>query len=167
VLAHDVAGELAQPQNAEPIMAAATLATKRLAVALIADAELAAQDGAAVETNMLARLNIVDGIFSSQVGVRLQALSVTVMTAGTQPFTTTDSSLLLEQLRDYRLGTPTQRSAGLSHLMTGRNLDGRTIGIAYIACAQPPAPVFRSPQQPAVRCAGGRARDRPCIRRAA
>jgi hypothetical protein len=132
-LAQDVAGELAQPQSAEPIMAAATLATKRLAVALIADAELATQDGAAVETNMLARLNIVDGIFSSQVGVRLQSLSVTVMTAGTQPFTTTDSSLLLEQLRDYRLGTPTQRSAGLSHLMTGRNLDGRTIGIAYIS----------------------------------
>jgi uncharacterized repeat protein (TIGR01451 family) len=132
VLAHDVAGELAQPQSAEPIMAAATLATKRLAVALIADAELAAQDGAAVETNMLARLNIVDGIFASQVGVRLQSLSATVMTAGTQPFTTTDSSALLEELKTYRFGTPTQRSAGLSHLMTGRNLDGRTIGIAYI-----------------------------------
>lgn len=132
-LAQGVAGELAQPQSAEPIMAAATLATRRLAVALIADAELAVQDGAAVDTNMLARLNIVDGIFGSQVGVRLQALSVTVMSAGTQPFTTTDSSLLLEQLRDYRLGTPTQRSAGLSHLMTGRNLDGRTIGIAYIS----------------------------------
>jgi len=132
-LALDVAGELAQPQSAEAVMAAATLATRRLSVALIADAELAAQDGAAVETNMLARLNIVDGIFSAQVGVRLQSLSVTVMTAGTQPFTTTDSSLLLEQLRDYRLGTPTQRSAGLSHLMTGRNLDGRTIGIAYIS----------------------------------
>jgi hypothetical protein len=114
-------------------MAAATLATKRLAVALIADAELATQDGAAVETNMLARLNIVDGIFSSQVGVRLQSLSVTVMTAGTQPFTTTDSSALLDELKNYRFGSPTQRSAGLSHLMTGRNLDGRTIGIAYIS----------------------------------
>jgi hypothetical protein len=132
-LAQDVAGELALPQSAEPIMAAATLATKRLAVALIADAELASQDGAAVETNMLARLNIVDGIFSSQVGVRLQSLSVTVMTAGTQPFTTTDSSALLDELKSYRFGTPTQRSAGLSHLMTGRNLDGRTIGIAYIS----------------------------------
>lgn len=132
-LARDVAGELALPQSAEPIMAAATLATKRLAVALIADAELATQDGAAVETNMLARLNIVDGIFSSQVGVRLQSLSVTVMTAGTQPFTTTDPSALLDELKTYRFGTPTQRSAGLSHLMTGRNLDGRTIGIAYIS----------------------------------
>ncbi|MBK6673215.1 MAG: hypothetical protein IPG49_06870 [Proteobacteria bacterium] len=132
VLAQDVANELAQPQSAEPIMAAVQLATKRLAVALIADAELATQDGAAVETNMLARLNIVDGIFSAQVGVRLQSLSVTVMTAGSQPFTTTDSSALLDELKNYRFGTSTQRSAGLSHLMTGRNLDGRTIGIAYI-----------------------------------
>src|SRR5512139_348716 len=132
VLAQSVANDLAQPQKAEAIMAAATLATKRLAVALVADAELATQDGAAVETNMLARLNIVDGIFGSQVGVRLQSLSVTVMTAGTQPFTTTDSSALLEELKNYRVATATQRSAGLSHLMTGRNLDGRTIGIAYI-----------------------------------
>jgi Metallo-peptidase family M12/Domain of unknown function DUF11 len=131
-LAQGVAGELAQPQTVEAVTAAATLATKRLAVALIADAELAAQDGAAVDTNMLARLNIVDGIFSNQVGVRLQSLSSTVMTAATQPFTTTDSSALLDELKNYRLGSPTQRSAGLSHLMTGRNLDGRTIGIAYI-----------------------------------
>jgi uncharacterized repeat protein (TIGR01451 family) len=117
VLAHEVANELAQPQSAEPIKAAVQLATKH---------------GTAVESNMLARLNIIDGIFSSQVGVRLQSLSVTVLTAGSQPFTTTDSSVLLDELKNYRFGTPAQRSAGLSHLMTGRNLDGRTIGIAYI-----------------------------------
>jgi hypothetical protein len=99
---------------------------------VIRNAELARQDGAAVETNMLARLNIVDGIFANQVGVRLQTLSVTVMTAGTQPFTTTDSSALLDELKTYRVATAAQRSAGLSHLMTGRNLDGRTIGIAFI-----------------------------------
>jgi hypothetical protein len=136
-MADAVAGELAQPQTAEAVMAAATLATKRLSVALIADAELALQDGAAVETNMLARLNIVDGYFSAQVGVRLQSLSLTVMTAGSQPFTTVDSKALLDELKNYRFGSPTQRSAGLSHLMTGRDLDGtgptgRTIGIAYI-----------------------------------
>jgi uncharacterized repeat protein (TIGR01451 family) len=125
--------ELADPERAEAIMAAATLATKRLSVALIADAELAAQDGAQTDVNMLARLNIVDGIFSSQVGVHLQSSSVTVLTAGNQPFSTTDSSDLLEQLRDYRFGSAQQRAAGLSHLFTGRDLDGRTIGIAYLS----------------------------------
>lgn len=133
VLAQDLEHELSQPQAVEGVMAAVQLATRRLAVALVADAELAVQDGAAVETNMLARLNIVDGIFASQVGVRLQSSSVTVLNAGNQPFTTTDSSALLEELRNYRFGTPVQRSAGLTHLMTGRNLDGRTIGIAYIS----------------------------------
>lgn len=135
VLAQGVADQLSQPQVAEAIMAAATLATRRLAVALIADAELAMQDGPEVETNMLARLNIVDGYFASQVGVRLQSASVTVLSAGTQPFTTTDSKALLDELKNYRFGSPMQRSAGLSHLMTARDLDGptgRTIGIAYI-----------------------------------
>lgn len=124
--------ELSQPVTAQAITAAATLATRRLDVALIADAELAAQDGAQTETNMLARLNIVDGIFSNQVGVHLQSLSVTVLGAGSQPFTQTDASMLLDEVKNYRFGTSTQRAAGLSHLMTGRNLDGRTVGIAYI-----------------------------------
>ena len=44
---------------------------------------------------------------------------------------------LLEELKTYRGGTPHAALRGLSHLMTGRNLDGRTVGIAYIggACA--------------------------------
>jgi hypothetical protein len=131
-LAQGVVAELAQPQMAEALMAAATLATKRLAVALIADAELATIDGAQTDANMLARLNTVDGFIANQIGVHLQSISSTVMTASSQPFTSTDPKLLLDQLSLYRQGSSQQRSAGLSHLFTGRNLDGATIGIAYI-----------------------------------
>jgi uncharacterized repeat protein (TIGR01451 family) len=134
VMAQRIDGELSQPMRAEAIvMAAAVLPTKRLSVALIADAELAAVDGGQTQANLLARLNIVDGIFASQVGVHLQSSSVTVMTAGTQPFNTTVPEDLLTQLSNYRSGSSQQRAAGLSHLFTGRNLDGRTVGIAYIS----------------------------------
>jgi len=134
VMAQRIGGELSQPMRAEAIvMAAAVLPTKRLSVALIADAELAAVDGGQTQANLLARLNIVDGIFASQVGVHLQSSSVTVMTAGTQPFNTTVPEDLLTQLSNYRSGSSQQRAAGLSHLFTGRNLDGRTVGIAYIS----------------------------------
>jgi Metallo-peptidase family M12/Domain of unknown function DUF11 len=114
-----------------PATAAAVLATRRLTVGMVADAELVALDGAATESRMLARLNIVDGIFSSQVGVRIQSGGVTLLTSANQPFTGTDPSTLLNQLRDYRGGTPAQQSSGLSHLFSGRDLDGQTVGIAY------------------------------------
>jgi hypothetical protein len=118
--------------GAEPATAAATLPTRRLSLALVADAELAGLDGTSTETNLLARLNVVDGIFASQVGVRIAAGSTTVLSSGSQPFTSTDPATLLQQLRQYRIGNAVQQAAGLSHLMTGRNLDERTIGIAYI-----------------------------------
>jgi hypothetical protein len=41
----------------------------------------------------------------------------------------TDGSLLLNSLRDYRSGSATQQQAGLSHLMTGRDLDGQTVAL--------------------------------------
>lgn len=134
-MAQRVQAELNQPMRAEAIAMAAVLPTKRLSVALIADTDLANQDGAQTETNMLAQLNIADGIFSGQVGVHLQSASVTVLDATTQPasFNTTDPSTLLSALGNYRSGSQLQRAAGLSHLFTGRNLDGRTVGIAYIS----------------------------------
>ena len=133
-LAERVVEELGEPIRADSITtAAAVLPSKRLSVALIADAELATIDGSQTQANMLARLNVVDGIFASQVGVHLQSSSLTVMTAGSQPFNTTVAEDLLTQLRNYRGGSSEQRAAGLSHLFTGRDLDTRTVGIAYIS----------------------------------
>jgi uncharacterized repeat protein (TIGR01451 family) len=133
-LAERVVEELGQPARAEGITtAAAVLPSKRLSVALIADAELAVIDGSQTQANMLARLNVVDGIFANQVGVHLQSSGLTVMSAGSQPFNTTVAEDLLTQLRNYRSGSSEQRAAGLSHLFTGRNLDGTTVGIAYIS----------------------------------
>jgi uncharacterized repeat protein (TIGR01451 family) len=127
-LADQVSAELQAPATA-----AALAPTRWLSVGLIADAELVVLDGAAATSNMLARLNIVDGIFSSQVGVRIQAGSTTLLEPASQPFSGTDSSTLLDQLRDYRGGSATQQATGLSHLMTGRDLDGQTVGIAFLS----------------------------------
>jgi hypothetical protein len=48
---------------------------------------------------MLARLNIVNGIFSRQVGVLILVTDVLLIPAASDPFTATDSSVLLSQLR--------------------------------------------------------------------
>ena len=81
---------------------------------------------------MLARLNIVEGIFSEQVGLLILATDVRLMPAGADPFTATKGSTLLEQLGAYRSATPEVRARGLAHLMTGKDLDGTTAGIAYV-----------------------------------
>jgi hypothetical protein len=108
--------------------------TRRLSVALVADDLLSEQDGELVEANLLAQLNMVDGLFANQLGVRIAASSVTVFTRHRdEPFSrTTDPSTLLQELATWRAGDEQQRTAGLTHLFTGRNLDGRTVGMAYL-----------------------------------
>ena len=80
---------------------------------------------------IMTRLNMVDGIFSQQLGVQIRVTTVETFNDVNDPFTESDSSLLLDELRTYRINTPAQSSNGLTHLYTGRDLDGTTVGIAY------------------------------------
>ena len=104
---------------------------EQLNLALIADAAFQQQNGNTSADAMLARLNIVDGIFTEQIGVLLQPTEFRLVPTGGDPFTATDASQLLDQLATFRENTPSVRTAGLAHLFTGKNLDGNTIGIAY------------------------------------
>jgi hypothetical protein len=115
-----------------PPMAAAVLATRRLDVAIVADTELVALDGANTQANAIARLNIVDGIFGSQVGVQLRVAGVTNADSQAESLTSTVPGTLLDQLKAYRGRSAVQQASGLTHLMTGRDLDAQTVGIAFI-----------------------------------
>jgi outer membrane scaffolding protein for murein synthesis (MipA/OmpV family) len=116
-----------------PPTLAATLATQRLDVGVVLDAEQVERDGPQATADALARMNIVDGIFSNQVGVRIAVTTTTALTPGSQPFDdTTVPGDLLKQLSTYRAGSQLQQATGLTHLFTARDLDGQTVGIAYI-----------------------------------
>jgi len=108
--------------------------TRQIDIALIADSAFAAYEGDPTAA-MLARFNIVEGIFSEQVGLLVMATDLRVMPADGDPFTSTQGTTLLEQLGRYRSADATIRSRGLAHLMTGKNLDGTTAGIAYVGTA--------------------------------
>jgi hypothetical protein len=110
--------------------AAAQYPTKQLMTGVVADYEFS-QAFADAQGAMIARMNIVDGIFSSQVGVKIELAPLTVITTPDEPFTTTVPNDLLSQLRTYRAGSASQSSLGVTHLMTGRNLDGSVVGISY------------------------------------
>ena len=112
--------------------ATAVLTTKRLDVGVIADTELVALDGASTDSKALERLNVVDGIFSSQVGVQVRLASVTRVSTSADNLASTDPNTLIDQVGSYRLRTAAQQANGVTHLMTGRDLDGTTVGIAYL-----------------------------------
>jgi hypothetical protein len=110
-------------------------ATRRLDVSVLSDANFRARyasDQQATDA-ILTRLNNVDGIFSSQLAIEIHVASVSVPdAAGDQLSAATAPNTLLRELALLRKRTPELSSQGLTHLFTTRDLDGSTIGIAYL-----------------------------------
>ena len=110
--------------------------TRQIEISLLADSKFA-ENNADPAAAMIARLNIVEGIYSEQVGLLILATDMRVMIRWKIPSPAPQGATLLEQLGKYRASTAAVRARGLAHLMTGKNLDGTTAGIAYVdsACA--------------------------------
>ena len=118
--------------RAQAVQAAAP--TRGVEISILGDADYLARYSSESQARdaILTRLNSVDGIFSSQVGVELQVASIDLsgeLTRGLS--TTTDPGTLLEELSKVRLGSAELVDTGLTHLFTGRQLNGQTSGIAY------------------------------------
>ena len=108
-------------------------AVSEITVGAVGDYEFTNARGANAESAILTRLNNVDGIFSAQLGIQISVPVIDTFPDVNDPFTDeTDPSLLLDEVASYRSTTPEQSSQGLTHLYTGRNLDGSTVGIAYM-----------------------------------
>jgi hypothetical protein len=106
-----------------------------LEVSTIADARFLERYGSTEEARagVLLRMNNVDGIFGSQLGVQIKVSTVQIHDASTDPLSTAASpSALLEELAGLRRRSTELRSSGLTHLFTGRDLEGTTIGIGYL-----------------------------------
>jgi len=79
-----------------------------------------------------ARFNNIDGYFSEQVGVQLNVRRIDTFDNASDPFDgTLDTRTLLDQLSEYRNQNPEQNSLGLTHLYTGRDFTGTTVGVAW------------------------------------
>jgi hypothetical protein len=100
----------------------------------VGDYEFTSSKGgdAAAAAAITNRLNMVDGIFSQQLGIQIKVTTIDTFSSSNDPFTDENiASDLLDEVSAYRSNTPAQSSAGLTHLYTGRNLDGTTVGIAW------------------------------------
>jgi hypothetical protein len=129
-----VYSDMVDELRANKPMLQAGVAAEGVEISVLADAAYLARYSSETQAReaILTRLNNVDGIFSSQVGVSLQVKSVDIAGAlMTGLSATTDASVLLEELGLLRRETSTLAATGLTHLFTGRNLDGDTAGVAY------------------------------------
>ena len=112
---------------------AAATAMKQVKVGVVGDFEFVSQFTTSTpEDAIVARMNIVDGIFSTQLGVKVSLATPTLFRTASDPFTKSKASDLLVEVRNFRSGSQAQKALGITHLMTGRNLDTTTVGIAYI-----------------------------------
>ncbi|HUQ10737.1 MAG TPA: M12 family metallo-peptidase [Steroidobacteraceae bacterium] len=118
--------------NAQALQAGAV--TEGVQISILGDASYLARFANETQARdaILTRLNNVEGIFSSQVGIELRVESINIagqLTAGLSA--TTDASSLLGEVRQLRQQTAALSATGLTHLFTGRELDGNSAGIAY------------------------------------
>ncbi|HEX2101196.1 MAG TPA: hypothetical protein VHF69_11055, partial [Candidatus Synoicihabitans sp.] len=124
-------GSLLNELKGAPAIMQAPGASRRLELSALGDMLFVNRYGteAKARAEILIRLNNVDGIYSRELGVEIQVPSVDL---GESLSETTSASSLLDELGALRKRSPNLASRGLTHLFTGRNLDGTTVGIAYL-----------------------------------
>jgi len=137
---HGIAGNAAMAyativDEARYDIAQAEGAVLEIEIGAVADAPFTSARGgvSGAESALLARLNSVDGIYSEQLGVQITVSQIDAFEAATDPFSaTTNSSDLLDELGVWRSSTPAQTALGLTHLYSGRDFDGTTVGVAFV-----------------------------------
>jgi hypothetical protein len=79
-------------------------------------------------------LNGMNTIYERDCGVTFVISEIVVRTTSAgNPYTSNSPDILLTQFRNYWLGNHAGIHRDLAHLMTGRNMDGSTIGIAWLS----------------------------------
>lgn len=105
---------------------AAASATRKIDLKIVADTEYVSTVRGDPRAEVLSQMNIVDGIFSGQVGIKISVKAIDVLaTNGTLSSNNPDT--LLTRFRSYAGGN----NPGISHLFSGKRM-GNTLGIAYV-----------------------------------
>jgi hypothetical protein len=122
--------------TAPTVASASTL--REIELGTEADAPFVAQTGGASAANarILSIVNMVNGIYETELGLTNRVVLQRTRT-GTDPYTTTDSSTLLDQFRSQFLANISTVYDD-AMLFSGRDFDGSTVGVAFVdaACTQ-------------------------------
>lgn len=109
-------------------------AVSEISIGAVGDFEFTSAKGgdAAAAAAIAARFNTIDGIYSQEIGIQINVPLIETYSDAADPFTDeSNAGALLSELITYRQNTPAQNNLGLTHLYTGRDLDGSTVGVAF------------------------------------
>jgi hypothetical protein len=116
-----------------PPAAEATVRLRRVELATDADGEFFQANGDRSNLIIEGLVNVVDGLYANELGLKLEIVFQTVFTnAATDPYTTSDAGVLLEQFRAEWNANRGGIRRDVAHLFTGKNLLHSTVGIAYL-----------------------------------
>lgn len=121
----------ASDSGAAPATAAAG-SLREIELGTEADAAFVSQTGgvAAANSRILSIVNMVNGIYETDLGLTNRVVAQRAH-AGSDPYTTTDSSRLLDQFRSQFLSSVATVYDD-AMLFSGRNFDGSTVGVAFV-----------------------------------
>jgi hypothetical protein len=133
----DRAHEYMIPQVMEAVGSIPGIAEGTISVAEVAteaDYEYVTAFGSSASANntILDIMNQVDGIYRTQVSVSLQVAFQHAWDTAGDPYTSTAPSTMLGEFRSYWTANFSSQPFDLAHMWTGKDMDGSTIGIAYV-----------------------------------
>ncbi len=80
---------------------------------------------------IIAIMNMVEGIYNSQFGLKFAIVFQNVWTFSGDPYTATNADVALNEFTGYWNANHAALERDLAHMWTGKNFDGNTIGIAW------------------------------------
>jgi hypothetical protein len=108
-----------------------------------ADYEFVTAKGGSTAANdeILSIMNQVEGVYQAQLGITF-SIAITAQhtwNTASDPYTTTDSGALLDEFRNYWNANFTGIGRDLAHMWTGKDLNGSTVGVAWVSavCQSP------------------------------
>jgi hypothetical protein len=129
-----IAPDFADNLSDSNILHSATLCTYYLKVATDADYEFYQNRGGNVTATysyVFSALNLIEGVYESTFDLRFIVTFQNVWTTSNDPYSSTDASTLLNQLRTEWNANRTSVSRNIAHLFTGKTLDSGTWGVAW------------------------------------
>ena len=118
-------------QELKALAEALPATTRELSVAIVADTQFVQANAADPEAAVVARMNVVDGIYSNQIGVHLKIAQIRAL-QNNGTLVSTDAGTLLSQFSNFAIA-PGFTNPGIAHLFTARDMNGNVIGIAFLA----------------------------------
>jgi hypothetical protein len=106
---------------------------KVLELAVDADVEFFAIYGAQTTNEIETTLNMVNGIFESDLNLTIELVSLKIWDAEPDPYDEVGAANLLGELRNHWNLQNGAISRDAVHLFTGKDLTGSTVGIAYLS----------------------------------